>query len=75
MTCDLNQEIRTKSDSQSIVTALVSELSSKFPSVDAEILNSEDIVERFGKAFENKKGFTFNNKVIINRDLSTIDTP
>lgn len=75
MTCDLNQEIHTKSDSQSIITALVSELSSKFPSVDAEILNSEDIVERFGKAFENKKGFTFNNKVIINRDLSTIDTP
>ena len=75
MTCDLNQAIRTKSDSQGIIQSLVLELTEKFPNIDAEILNSEEIVERFGDKFSFKKGFVYNSKVVFNRDLFTIDTP
>lgn len=75
MVCDLNQQVRTQSDSHALLNALVSEISSKFPSVDAQVLSSEEIVERYGEQFSFKKGFVNNSQVVINRDLATIDTP
>lgn len=75
MTCDLNQRVRTKADTQSIVEALVSTLKEKFPNIKTELLSTEEIQEIYGDSFVDKKGFAFQSQVVLNKDLMTIDTP